>query len=503
MRLTTVVLPGPIPGAACSQRRPVSSHTKARSSDGEEVQLEQGQTVLLSHGHEDRVLLPELFAVVSQKLTGKSHGLDLGGRRWTRCCRASGGFAERVAVPGAGRGGVGAAVETRCLPSDSQITTPCGHGTQGDLRRLSQKDRLRALRLRHRNSRRARRRPILTRDRALGRTLWGYVVATAPRQLEVDEANLGILLRYLNRIHLLALGGKRRVLVDLSRCEFISPVACLMLTAELQRCLILRPHCINGVDPNNDIARWTLDALGFYRMLGMESPRRRKGAVRDVFQIQSGGLDESVNNKNSSPGKRTYQVARIAMQAFEDELFAERVHVALNEAADNAIEWAYDPSLINPARSTRRWWICGFKAQGESRAFFFAYDQGASIPRTAPITSGERVEPILQPLLAKLGLRRIDAQDSHILEATIKEQRTRSDREHRGKGLTRMIQLADLSHQGSISIHSGRARYFYGRELDDDEPMEFASALPYYFPGTLIIWHVAGPVGRTAEEPSW
>lgn len=367
------------------------------------------------------------------------------------------------------------------------------------MKKLSKRARLRQARIR----RRIARRKILQRPARRfvdpNAIIWpGYTAVAAPEILDWSDEHLPILIAYLNRIRLLALGGNRRVLVDLTRCKMISPPACLMLTAELQRCLILRPNCLRGLDPKAGYARWTLDALGYYRVLGMEPPRsiRSEGTV---LQIQTGGIGGDGQGSEKNPGQQTYQVAKIAKEAFKDEVFADRVHVALNEAADNAIEWAYDPDLISPKQSTRRWWICGFRAEGEQRAFFFAYDQGASIPRTAPKTSGEKVDRALLPILEKLGIHRTEAQDNHILEATIREQRTRSDRDERGKGLTRMIQLADHSHDGTVQILSGRARYFYGRERDDIEPVEFSMPLPYMIPGTLIVWHIAGPAMPAVE----
>lgn len=361
------------------------------------------------------------------------------------------------------------------------------------MKKLSQRAKERLARLRRRAARRKTPHRRVRRASSPSAAIWhGYTIVTAPERLDWSDDRLPDLVAFLNKIRMLALGGNRPVLVDLTRCTFISPPACLMLTAELQRCLIVRPNCLRGLDPQAAYPRWTLDALGYYRVLGLPSPRsvRNEGTV---LQIQTGGVGDDGQGNERNPGQQTYQVAKIAREAFQDEVFADKVHVALNEAADNAIEWAYDPELVPPKHSTRRWWICGFRAEGEQRAFFFAYDQGASIPRTAPRTSGEKVDRALMPLLEKLGIRRTQAQDHHILEATIREQRTRSDRDERGKGLTRMIQLADHSHEGTVQILSGKARYFYSRALDDKEPVEFSTPLPYMIPGTLIVWLIAGP----------
>lgn len=291
---------------------------------------------------------------------------------------------------------------------------------------------------------------------------------------------------------MLALGSTRRVVVDLSRCTAINPVACLMLTAELQRCLILRPRSVVGLDPQTPFAQFTLDALGFYRTLGMESPR---GVANHglVLQIQTGGLtDEGTAQGNA--GQQIFQVAKIARQAFKDELFADRVHTALNEAADNSINWAYDEDLINPKQSTKRWWICGFRVAGQEKAFFFAYDQGVGIPRSAPKTSAERINRALLPLLSRLGLNPTEVQDHHILTATIDEQRTRSKLDERGKGLTRMIELVDAVQEGVVQIYSGQATYLYARTQGEADPVEFSSPLHYMFPGTLVAWHVSAPL---------
>ena len=319
----------------------------------------------------------------------------------------------------------------------------------------------------------------------------GYRFVTAPAVLDTRDLHMPAFISYLGKIRRLALGGNRRVVVDLSHCQIINPTACLMLTAELQRCLILRPGSVTGLDPENRFAQYTLDALGFYKTLGLQPPRRTTSHGM-VLQIQSGGLDDK-GDALGNAGQQTYQVAKIARQAFRDEVFADRVHAALNEAADNSINWAYDDELINRKRSTRRWWICGFRVEGQERAFFFAYDQGAGIPKTAPKTSRERINRSLLPLLSSLGLRIEDAEDHHVLRATIDEQRTRSALEERGKGLTRMIELVDVGREGTVQILSGRAVYCYSRNGDDAAPVEISEPLPYTVPGTLVMWSVLAP----------
>ncbi len=359
------------------------------------------------------------------------------------------------------------------------------------MKRLSQKHRLRQLRIQRRRVRQRSANGYVRVERDRGRLLVGYRVLQAPRVLHTGDMHMPALIAYLDKVHRLALGGNRRVVVDLSQCQSINPTACLMLTAELQRCLILRPGCVTGLDPENRFAQFTLDALGFYKTLGMTPPRRTSSHGL-VLQIQSGGLDDK-GDAIGNVGHQTFQVAKIARQAFKDEVFADRVHAALNEAADNSINWAYDDELINPKRSTRRWWICGFRVDGQEKAFFFAYDQGAGIPKTAPKTSRERINRALLPLLNRLGLRAEDAEDHHVLRATIDEQRTRSALEQRGKGLTRMIELVDVAGNGVVQILSGRAAYVYSRETEEDGPVEISGPLPYNVPGTLVMWSVLAP----------
>jgi hypothetical protein len=298
-------------------------------------------------------------------------------------------------------------------------------------------------------------------------------------------------LRLLHDLKEKALTGSQLVFLDLSNCVYIDPVACVMLTAEVERCNGIRPNRIVGRNSPSPLAQFVLGTMGFYRHLRWGSPPSLK--PRHLLEIQTGGLPTEGETRN--PGQQVYSVASLAQEVFGDEQFADNVHGALNEATDNVISWAYDPEFVEPAETLRRWWVAGVGNPEEHRATFFAYDQGAGIPKTAPKNLGERFKDALGVILAKARIVAAQTKDHHILEATINERRTRSGIEGRGKGLGRMIELIEGVDRGEIFIFSGAARYGFIRGADG-EPIEGSSALPATFPGTLVVWSLtAAKVG--------
>ena len=317
-----------------------------------------------------------------------------------------------------------------------------------------------------------------------------HVILKAPRTLQWTPEKIVEMLEFIQRLRVLALSGRQPVLLDLATCTYIDPVSCLLLTAEVERCLLVKPGCLSGRDTPSPRAQFVLEAMGFYRHLGLPPPLGRR--FDNILQIQTGGLPREGETKNA--GQQVYNVAKLAHTVFGDADFADYVHGALNEAADNVISWAYDEDLVDPATCLRRWWVAGVTNADERRGIFFAYDQGASIPRTAPRNLGEA----LAAVLAAAKILPAEAGDHDLLQATIKERRTRSGKSGRGKGLGRMLELIDRVETGQVWIYSGGAQYAYVRELGR-EPFEHSSALRYKFPGTLVVWMVERPLTRRED----
>lgn len=270
------------------------------------------------------------------------------------------------------------------------------------------------------------------------------------------------------------------VLLDLYEASFIDAVACVMLAAAIQRYRIVHAVQVDVRLPRNGSARFAL------RIFGVADDER----VDDDFSEEVAGQVMKVTSGmqgDPSPGARTFEVARLAEGLVADERLADRVHAALNEAADNVLSWAYGANAaVNP---TERWWVAGVLSDG--RATFIALDHGKGIPTTAPQSLGDALTGMLKMIQDKEWQQiNLKPTDSHILLATIRQRRTVSGLEERGKGLNNMIALIDRFSSGFINIFSGDAVYGYRNPASKAGEKEYCSPLGFDFPGTLIIWQL-------------
>ncbi|WP_309091734.1 hypothetical protein [Phenylobacterium sp.] len=310
----------------------------------------------------------------------------------------------------------------------------------------------------------------------------GWLVLVAPHDLSWQDEKLQRLCRYLESIRRAVLVRHRKVVVDLSNCERLSSLACMMLAAEIERCQGLRPNSINGLDPRSLRARIMLHSLGFYTHLSLDRPPMRN-PPKQAIQIRSGlGSDETIASD-------AHEVSTVANDVFPHRPnFAKRVHSALNEALGNVQMHAYGGS--DGHCLTGRWWIAGLADHAEGEAYFFALDHGVGIPRTAPQTMGEAFRSRLAEIAG--------GRDHQILELVVNERRTRTGKAQHGKGIASMISLAEMAGEGEFHIFSGRGQYRLGfNSAASTEPEAFAGPLGYTFPGTLLIWRVVGPAQDT------
>lgn len=310
----------------------------------------------------------------------------------------------------------------------------------------------------------------------------GHRYFRGPSRLAAGPGDLPGTLKGLSDFDAFARAGVEPVLLDLSDASHIDVAACVLLAAAMQRCRIEHKLQIDVLMPRNGLARFALAAFGV-----ADDGRSNEGdleeAAPQVMQVTSGMKGDP------SPGARTFQVAKLAERLVADETLADRVHAALNEAADNVLSWAYGAHDGTP-NPTERWWVAGMLTnQG---ATFIALDHGAGIPATAPQNFGDALTGMLKAMIKDKDWRTINAKptDSQILRATIQQRRTVSGLEERGKGLTNMIALIDLFPAGFINIFSGNAIYTYRNPAAKDGEKEHCGPLGFQFPGTLIIWQL-------------
>lgn len=309
-----------------------------------------------------------------------------------------------------------------------------------------------------------------------------HLFLKGPTHLGVSaQRELKATLAFIDQFGAVTEAADRPILMDLYETSFVDAAACVLLAAAIERCRIKRNLLVDVRLPRNGSARFALRALGVAddKRPGEELP---DDVQRDVMKVTSGIKGDP------SPGARTFEVARLAEGLVADETLADRVHAALNEAADNVLSWAYGADA--KPDDAERWWVAGV-LQNRS-ATFIALDLGAGIPTTAPQNFGDALTGLIKTMIQEKGWRPITLQptDSQILLATIHQRRTVSGLEQRGKGLTNMIALIDRFSSGFINIFSGDAVYAYRNPAAKGGDKEHCIPLGFKFPGTLVVWQL-------------
>lgn len=309
-------------------------------------------------------------------------------------------------------------------------------------------------------------------------------IVSAPPVLNFRNDMVG-LTAFLTKFRRSVLRKDRRVYLDLSSCRSIDIVACMLLTAEIQRCDGLVPNFIHGCDPLGAQALDILRQFGFHEQLGIRSmgPHPNSGWTAT---IRSGAGANQIAEKMA-------EVADLAFRAWGDQAYTDQIHAALNEAMTNVIMHAYPEShCAGEPCLPGMWWAAGVVNTQMNEAWFFALDQGVGLPRTAIRT--------YEGLLERWGIDPANAIDHLVIAAAIKEARTQTGLEQHGKGLNAMIRLIDeKSIGGSVLIASRGGEHMIVKNPDKDDPrlrrVEFGRQLLSELPGTLIAWKVNGPIG--------
>lgn len=317
-----------------------------------------------------------------------------------------------------------------------------------------------------------------------------FKVISSPKILN-SRQKLEDLTRFRTKIRRAIIRRDQKIFVDLSPCQSIDVGACVLLAAELHRCQSLAGDYLYGCDPAASEALNVLRGLGFHELLKIRNPAPAPRSEW-IARIRAGhGTDQEIPRVLD-------EIAELAMSAWGDEAFRNQILAALNEAMTNVIMHAY-PSEIQPNeyRVAGAWWAAGIVNPDTNEAWFFAFDQGVGLPKTALRN--------FDGILERHGLNSDSPADHEIIAATILEAHTRTGLGQHGLGLPAMIRLIDeKAVGGSIAISSLRGEHMIVKNPTNPDArlrrVEFGRALDAEIPGTLIVWKVDGPIAGSDKE---
>ena len=171
------------------------------------------------------------------------------------------------------------------------------------------------------------------------------------------------------------------------------------------------------------------------------------------------------------------------LEAYEGRLangLTNDLYAGIVEAMTNTVHHAYaDPAGAELRRFIgRRWWALSQERDGDLTIAFC--DLGIGIPRSLP-RSSTFARPMVQAMWKKLGL---DRSDANAIRVAVELGRTSTGQEGRGRGLSEIVEAANLSSEGRVLISSNRGVFVSvgGKAQAHDHSHSIR--------GTLIHWTV-------------
>ncbi len=310
-----------------------------------------------------------------------------------------------------------------------------------------------------------------------------FSVILAPERLDLNKFSQNTL-SFINLIRKRVLAAKKPTKIDFSECEFISPEAALVLTAEMERCNNFRNGFVTGNFPKSEGAFLTLRDFFFYKRLGIDVPPYRQSLVPtfDIIPIVSGSRPKPGEGKgNILADMENLFFGGESKEAVDNEK-VEPIYDALSEALNNVGQHAYvielEDDFLQATRLSKKWWRAGMRDEENGKIYLMFYDQGVGIPNTLPI-KWKRNWKNLGDMLKR------SPPDSAVIQESTKLDVTKTGTSGRGNGLYEIKQSIYAGQHGWLRIMSNKGVYSINSK--GEESLEDLSDS---LCGTLITWHL-------------
>lgn len=312
----------------------------------------------------------------------------------------------------------------------------------------------------------------------IGRLIW--LIAKAPTKLDIyDARDRGLTSSFLKDLR----EGTRRhgvgLTIDLSGITKITPTGAVLLLAEIDRALAgQEPQTLRIVRCRDPIVDAVMCQIGIYETGEAPTPEADRDDVKHWHHAT--GV--------ASEGEKGGSI----LEAYEGRLAGDLtsdLYAGIVEAMTNTVHHAYRGEIGTDLRRFigKRWWALSQEREGELTIAFC--DLGIGIPRSLPRSSTfER--PVVQAMWKSLGL---DRSDANAIKVAVELGRTSTGQQGRGRGLSEIIEAANLSPGGRVLISSNRGVFVSvdGKAHSHDHSHSIR--------GTLIHWTVRFDDGDVAH----
>lgn len=308
-------------------------------------------------------------------------------------------------------------------------------------------------------------------SKTLATPLPRYSVLKAPLEFEIVSTHLRKLsLAFFERIRAHVNSGCRRLWLDFSETRKFSSGGTLLLYAELVRLIENTDGLIiRSTIPKNNKAAQVLQQIGLSKLL------RTKNNTKC--------LDGDVVNWRSARGQGALGEKYDEILGFYEGRITEslqtELYTGITEAMTNAHQHAYigqrgDGVETDP--DYRPWWMFSQEKDGKLSVVFC--DLGVGIPASLPHT---------RPRLWQL-MDRFNMTQGRQIEGAVRDSRTRTKKQHRGKGLRQIIETISSCKGGKALILSNKG--WYSIKSGVPASGDFRDSIM----GTVIYWQMPLPL---------
>lgn len=301
-----------------------------------------------------------------------------------------------------------------------------------------------------------------------------YKPLQSPERLCINnEKDRDITLSYVRDLIKHIHDFEHAVLIDLSKVQFASAAASVLLFAVLNRAYFvlgsrLRIRFLLPKKELNPYGHRCIVSTGLARALMANTPEKLNALVQQKRYFQSSVAPEIALSTT---------MEMLQAKAVLDNNQATLLMMGMNEAMLNVRNHAYESSYYNDnvkLMGGKRWWQCAWFDPEQDRVFFIICDLGMGIANSY---SGEQLDSVSQFVL-----------EQHSVLEALTSGRSRFKEPNRGNGsedIKRPIAQGVTKHE-KLMVFTGGCLY----ELDSDVSNSHArvSALRPQIPGTIVLW---------------